>query len=99
VSTQDAGLQAQRTSLAWSRTAVGFAVNAILVLRTGLMEADPLVVCAGAAIAATAVLAGTVAIRRRRQLAQLARLEVNAIGCVFCASALAACSGLAIVLR
>lgn len=95
----DAGLQAHRTSLAWTRTALGFAVNAILVLRTGLLEGDPVAIIAGTGIAMTAVLAAGIGIRRRRQLAETSAVAVTSISWVCAGAVVAACSGLVLVLR
>ena len=44
----ESGLQAERTSLAWSRTAVAMAVNALLVVRSGLQSAQGSVIVMGA---------------------------------------------------
>ncbi|GAA1947570.1 hypothetical protein GCM10009717_12400 [Agromyces allii] len=65
---RDPGLQPERTSLAWSRTGLAIAVNAVLALRSGFSSEQPALAVAGVALfvlAAVAVAHGTV---RRRQL-------------------------------
>ena len=53
--TRDPGLQPERTSLAWRRTALAVVFNAILLLRAGLQEQGPhllalgVILCVGAA--------------------------------------------------
>ncbi|GAA1503473.1 uncharacterized membrane protein YidH (DUF202 family) [Agromyces terreus] len=65
---RDPGMQPERTALAWSRTGLAIAVNAVLVLRDGLSSSQPALSTAGVALfvlAAVAVAHGAV---RRRQL-------------------------------
>lgn len=66
----DPGLQPQRTALAWSRTGLAMVVNAVLVLRAGLVEDDPALLMLGALL--TLVAGGFVAAGRlrRRELAR-----------------------------
>jgi uncharacterized membrane protein YidH (DUF202 family) len=65
-----AGLQAERTGLSWSRTALTAVVAALLVLRWGLVNGDPVLVAAGAAlVVASAWIAGE-ARRRDRRVAE-----------------------------
>ncbi|SFR73660.1 IPTL-CTERM protein sorting domain-containing protein [Agromyces sp. CF514] len=71
---RDPGLQPERTALAWSRTGLAIAVNAVLALRDGLSSNQPALSTAGVVLfvlAAVAVAHGTV---RRRQLG--ARREI-----------------------
>ncbi|WP_035847679.1 DUF202 domain-containing protein [Kitasatospora azatica] len=65
---RDPGLQAERTVLAWSRTAMVLAVNAALVLRTGLVKAEPGLTALGALLAAAACALYAFGVRRRREL-------------------------------
>jgi uncharacterized membrane protein YidH (DUF202 family) len=44
------GVQAQRTSLAWSRTALSVVVVAVLLVRTGLVEHRPETIFGAAAL-------------------------------------------------
>lgn len=60
----DPGLQAERTVLAWSRTAFAFLVNAMLWLRAGLADGDNALLLFGAVLLALA--AGFHACGRRR---------------------------------
>lgn len=66
---RDPGLQAERTALAWSRTGLAMAVNALLVLRSGFVSDQASLVVAGVllfGLSAGAAAYGTV---RRRELA------------------------------
>ena len=73
---RDPGLQAERTALAWHRTALTLFVNAALTLRAGISDHEPLATALGAGLllsTALAVLFG--ALRGRR----LARGDVRAV--------------------
>ncbi|GAA2838069.1 hypothetical protein GCM10010441_72990 [Kitasatospora paracochleata] len=66
---RDPGLQPERTLLAWSRTALLLAVNALLILRSGLLGQQPGLAALGGVLAGAAAWFhwyGTW--RRRRQL-------------------------------
>lgn len=74
---RDPGLQAERTLLAWSRTALVLAVNATLVLRTGFVDDRPDLAALGAVLAAAA--SGTYAYGLRRR-GSLERSATRAVG-------------------
>lgn len=65
----DAGLQAERTALAWKRTGLAMAVNALLVIKTGIQH-DRSLLCAGVALAVVACCFVAVGELRRRSLLQ-----------------------------
>ncbi|MBT2516521.1 DUF202 domain-containing protein [Streptomyces sp. ISL-90] len=66
--TGDPGLQPERTALAWSRTALALAVNALLSMRAGLVVGEPWLVAIGALLFAACGAAIAVGTARRRQL-------------------------------
>ncbi|MFC5790536.1 DUF202 domain-containing protein [Agromyces tardus] len=66
--TGDPGLQPERTALAWSRTSLTLAVNALLSVRAGFIAGEPLLVSVGVILFGTAGAAIVVATLRRRQL-------------------------------
>ncbi|UOQ88518.1 DUF202 domain-containing protein [Agromyces endophyticus] len=67
VPVRDPGLQPERTTLSWSRTALVVAVNALLALRTGFVEGEDWLVVTGVVlIGAAAAVAGAGAVRRRQ---------------------------------
>lgn len=55
--TPDPGLAIERTALAWSRTSLGLAANAALLLRLGLEAGEPVIACAASALIAAAAAA------------------------------------------
>lgn len=69
----DPGLQAERTVLAWSRTAFAFLVNAMLWLRAGLADHDSALLLLGAALMALAAGFHVCGKRRGRALTTGAR--------------------------
>ena len=76
---RDPGLQPERTALAWSRTALAVLVNALLLLRAGMVgEHRVRVGIGGVLLLAAGLVQGFAALRRRR-------LQSNGIGCRFIA--------------
>lgn len=67
--TGDPGLQPERTALAWSRTAMALAVNALLSMRAGLVAGEPWLVVVGVLLFAASGGAIAIGTARRRQLA------------------------------
>lgn len=88
---RDPGLQAERTALAWSRTAWLVSANALLMLRIGLQHGDHLLLgLCGIFLSAAAWFAHTG--RRRRQALVLASapqapsgLDLATVSLVTCA--------------
>lgn len=65
---RDAGLQAERTALAWSRTALAMWVNALLVLRTGWANGVAPITTLGVVLFIAAGAAMVYGAQRRRSL-------------------------------
>lgn len=98
--TTDPGLQPQRTVLAWSRTTLALAINALLVLRAGLQTGDQALLALGAVVGMGAGAIAVAAMRRRHQLAHRAYAPATAlIASMAAAVLLAACGGLWAILR
>jgi uncharacterized membrane protein YidH (DUF202 family) len=91
---RDPGLQAERTALAWSRTAAALLMNAFLVLRSGLAGQRSSLVAVGFALLLAAGLVYVFGAWRRQEL--LADQGAAAPGARLigscAASALAACA-------
>lgn len=65
---RDPGLQPERTALAWNRTALAVAVNAVLVLRAGLVNEAALFIAVGVLLLVAAIAATAYSSIRKRQL-------------------------------
>lgn len=65
---RDPGLQPERTALAWSRTALAMLVNALILLRAGIVGGQAVLAGIGLLLLAAAGLTQSVARARRRTL-------------------------------
>ena len=68
---RDAGLQAERTALEWTRTALALFVNALLALRTGWSQDHVIVTGLGATLLVAAASAAACGAWRRRRLTSM----------------------------
>jgi uncharacterized membrane protein YidH (DUF202 family) len=66
--TGDPGLQPERTALAWTRTALAMAVNALLAMRAGFVAGEPWLVAIGVLLFAASGAVVAIGTVRRRQL-------------------------------
>jgi hypothetical protein len=89
----DPGLQPQRTELAWRRTGVAVAVNALLILRAGVSEGDRAALAFGLGVAAFALGFIVLGLRRRTQLARADAGAPPAGMMRFAAIGVCACAG------
>ena len=71
---RDAGLQGERTALAWIRTGLAVFVNALVALRSGWINAQPWIVVVGIALLAAAAGAALYGGWRRHHLLNVHRV-------------------------
>jgi uncharacterized membrane protein YidH (DUF202 family) len=95
----DPGLQPERTGLAWTRTALALAGNAVLVLRVGLLGADRAVTAAGALLVLAAGWVAVAGWRRPLRITKAVRagghpLHVGIVQATAAATGLAAVAAL-----
>ena len=64
----DPGLQAERTRLAWSRTAMTLVIDAVLLVRIAITTRDPVVIACGTGMVALSAAVFTLAAKRSRTL-------------------------------
>ncbi|PSL84761.1 hypothetical protein C7T35_10390 [Variovorax sp. WS11] len=95
---RDAGLQAERTALAWSRTGLAIWVNALVALRAGWANGRAPITALAFALLIAAGVAIAYGVRRRRRLldgrspcppSALATAMVAILTMVACATAIA----------
>ena len=65
---RDAGLQGERTALAWSRTVLGLVANALILMRAGMADGQFVLVALGAMLLAAAAATQGFTMHRRRSL-------------------------------
>ena len=85
----DPGLQAERTALAWTRTAAAVGVNALLTLRAGLTQDRPWVMRLGAVLLLAAIAVAIYSVVRRHQLRCMGTPAAISVCMVTCATVLA----------
>jgi uncharacterized membrane protein YidH (DUF202 family) len=72
---RDPGLQAERTALAWGRSALALLANALLIMRAGLTSHHHEVLLLGAMLLVAAIGAALYGWLREREFAQISRPE------------------------
>lgn len=93
---RDPGLQPERTALSWTRTALVVAVNALLALRTGLVQGEPWLVAVGLVlIGAGGAVAAIGAVRSRQLEAGSFTPPAVLVGVVTAVTVAAAAAGIA----
>ncbi|MCD2342928.1 DUF202 domain-containing protein [Ideonella azotifigens] len=93
---RDPGLQPERTSLAWRRTALALSVNALLILRTAWLDHRALLVVTGMVTLALALIALMLSQTRGRRLLRVGirSMHPDGPGLLTCAAALACSTAL-----
>ncbi|MEJ3403706.1 DUF202 domain-containing protein [Rathayibacter sp. YIM 133350] len=80
---RDPGLQPERTRLAWTRTALALVLNAVLVVRSGIVHDLPVFTVIGAGLIVAAAAEIAIGVRRARALAEAGRVAVDGTAVLF----------------